>query len=485
MGDSLNSAHSGRQKDTAPTGSPAPLRGRLAHPLLWILIAGMVVRAGLLFWFRNEPLSIWDERDYNQLAVNLVEKGELSLEGHLCSIRPPLYPAVVAGVYACCGLENYQAVRVLQAILALATVALLYLLGSEIYDRRIGAWAAGFYCFYPSMLGQASLLLSETLFTFWLTLGCLAVVRFFHRQAIGYLVLGGVVIGLGALTRSVLWLSPPLLAVYVVLVAKTGFKRRLAGAGLMLVAFAATIAPWSIRNTRLQKTLVIIDVMGGRNFMMGNYDYTPMLRAWDAISMEGDKAWYAVLAAHDPQSPFVSQGELDKRALRYGLNFVRNNPGLTIRRDVAKLFNFWQLERSLVAGMRRGYFGGPPLAVILPLTAVIFGSYAAAMIAGIFGAVMTPPEDWRVHVFLLLVIAFICGLHTLVFAHSRYHLPLMPLVLTYSAAGLLGVRGIWRRRGTRSFWIAAGMTAILVCAWLWEIVIVDFERFMSILKDST
>jgi hypothetical protein len=37
---------------------------------------------------------------------------------------------------------------------------------------------------------------------------------------------------------------------------------------------------------------------------------------------------------------------------------------------------------------------------------------------------------------LLLVVAFVCALHSLVFAHPRYRLPLMPVLMVYAAAAL-------------------------------------------------
>lgn len=472
--------------DSAP--APPPARPWLrAHPLVWILLAGLAVRAVLWIWFAGEPLHPGDELEYNELAVNLVQRGEYVLEGQVSSMRPPLYPAFVAAVYACCGLANYQAVRALQAAVALATVALVFLLGRRLYGRRTGLWAAGLYCFYPSMLGQANLLLSETLFTFWLVLACLAVARSLQRESIGWLAAAGVVIGLAALSRSILWLFPPVLAVYVLCAWKTGFGRRAAAACLMVAAFAATIAPWSIRCSRLEGTFVAIDVMGGRNFMMGNYEHTPLDRMWDVISLPDEpaadaKPWYRVLAGEHPGFGHLTQGQRDKLAMRRGLRYVAEHPGQTAVRSVVRFFNFWQLERSLVAGMGRGWFGEPPLWAVLPLTALIFGAYAAAMIAGIFGAVMVAPADRRLWWLLLLVMAYVCGLHTLVFAHSRYHLPLMPLVLVFSSAALVHCGAIWRRRRTRRFRIAAALSLVLAGGWAWEIVAVDFQRFMKILR---
>src|SRR5262245_60569854 len=45
------------------------------RPLVWILVLGLVVRLALLVWFHyhGNVLHVWDERDYNDIAINLVE----------------------------------------------------------------------------------------------------------------------------------------------------------------------------------------------------------------------------------------------------------------------------------------------------------------------------------------------------------------------------------------------------------------------------
>jgi 4-amino-4-deoxy-L-arabinose transferase-like glycosyltransferase len=446
------------------------------------LLAGILVRFALWLWLCHEPLHIWDEQDYNRIAKNLVEDEEFSyFPGKRTSIRPPLFPAFVAGVYRLFGQDNYAAVRLIQAGLSLLTVLLLYKLGTEISSRRAGIWSAGLYCFYPSMLAYNNLLLTEVLFTFLLCSACYLVVLFFKRRPILHLLATGVVLGLAALTRSVLWLFPPLMCVFLLLTSRGPLRGRVLACSGLMICFIITIAPWAVRNTRLEKTLVFIDTMGGRNFMMGNYRHTPLYRSWDAVSLEGAQSWDWEVCSVYPPSSRPTQGALDKLALRQGLRFVSANPGLTVRRDLVKLFDFWGLERELIAGAGHGFFGDLPRVAFLLLAGIIVGGYSLAMLAAIFGAVMAPPGDKRVHWFFLLVMAFIWGMHTLVFAHSRYHLPLMPLVLVYTASAVVNRQRIWQARWRRPSWLAGGLSLILVLSWVWSFLVVDMERFLKVL----
>ncbi len=465
---------------------PGPIAadpGHRHHPwaLLVLLTLGAAVRLALWACFAGLPPSIEDERDYNALACNLVLHGEYAFQpGQPDSLRPPLYPALVAGAYRLFGLENYQAVRLLQAALSLLTVLLAYRLGTALYSPRVGLWAAGLCCFYPSLLGFNNLLLTEVLFTFLLSAFCLLFVRGLQRDSLPALALAGVLLALAALTRSVVWLFPPVLAVFLLLAFRAGWRRRLLAAAVLTAGFAAVLAHWVVRNTRLQRTFVAVDVMGGRNFMMGNYAHTPLYRSWAAIGLQGEQSWIREVIASSPQEERDTQGKLDKAALRHGLRFVVAHPGLTLRRDLVKFFDFWGLERELIAGAGEGYFGRVSRPVVLLLALAICGSYVAVLFAGLFGIVLTPPAGRPAHLFLLLVIAFVCGMHTLVFGHSRYHLPLMPLVMVYAAGALVHRKQLWLPRRP-AFWLACCLCALFLAGWTWDFLVVDWVRIQQLL----
>jgi hypothetical protein len=219
--------------------------------------------------------------------------------------------------------------------------------------------------------------------------------------------------------------------------------------------------------------------MGGRNFMMGNYEYTPLYRAWDAVSVGGEHAWDRVLFRETEPSLRDTQGKIDKLAMARGLKFVKENPGLTLKRDIVKFFDFWGLERELVAGADRGYFGPISRMGVVVIGIIVCGYYVAVLFGGIFGAVLSPPTDRRQHVLLMLPIAFICGVHTLVFAHSRYHLPVMPFVTLYAAAALTGA-GILANRRRAAFWLATGLCALVASGWAWNAAAGDLTKILRI-----
>ncbi|MBD3673128.1 MAG: glycosyltransferase family 39 protein [Planctomycetaceae bacterium] len=443
-----------------------------------LLFAGAVLR--ILIWNSTAgmPVQIVDAQDYNRLAVGLVETGKyLTPSGELSSQRPPLYPWLVAQIYRLHGVENFQAVRAWQGLLSLCTVLLVYRLGVLIYSPSVGLWAAAFATFYPSLLGFNCLLLSETLFTFLLTAGTCLILEAKYRNRLWLLALAGVVMGLAALTRSVQLMTLPFLGVYLGFVWNGKLGRKLIAACLPILFFGLTIAPWSYRNTQVQEVFTLIDVMGGRNAMMGNYEHTPLDRSWATISdVTGDKAWHVVLQEKNPEVQGMTQGQLDKAAMKYGIEFVLKHPVLSAQRTIVRFFNFWQLERTLVAGTQKGLWGELTKLQLLIMAAVIMGAYATVMYAAFLGMWLSPPEQKSDLILLGISILVPCLIHSAIFAHSRYHLPLMPLMYLFAAAAVTHLRVIYRQLGTMRFWLAISCCLILTLGWLREIVFVDLAQ---------
>lgn len=447
--------------------------------LALVLVAGALLRVAMAFAFGQSAPVITDAKDYDRLAVGLVETGAYVDEsGRLTSLRPPLFAAVAAQIFRLVGTENYLAVSLFQALVSLLTIAVAYRLGAELYSPQIGVVTAAIVGFYPTLLAYNQFFLSEVLFTFFVTAGALLSVRVAKTGGLAAAAMLGLCLGLGALTRSVLWLFAPILALGLVTLGSTKFANRVAASAITLVVFAATIAPWAWRNTQLQNTFTVVDVMGGRNVMMGNYEFTPIERSWATIESEtGDRAWFMVLAAQTEGYGKLTQGQIDKAAMKYGVNYFFSNPGQSVLRSTVKFFNFWQLEREIVAGMMQGLFGPASRTAAVVVGLLVCGAYAATIFAAIFGLFMTPPSSRAVAWLLLAWVAFPCAIHTIAFAHSRYHLPFIPILAVFAAAALTQMPAIWNNRRSWAFAAASLVCCVLAASWVREFVMVDLKWF--------
>lgn len=447
--------------------------------LFWLLLAGAALRILLVWGFGAVAPPNTDAQDYDRLATGIVETGGYIDEaGNLTSLRPPLFPAIAAQIYKWFGVHNYRAVAVFQAAISLGTVWLTFRLAAELYTPAVGLGAAAIVCFYPSLLAYNQFFLSEVLFTFFVAGGGLLTLRVARAAGVVEALLLGLCLGLGALTRSVLWLFAPVLVVTTLVLGQAARPQRAVAAAATLLAFAAVIAPWAWRNTRLHETLTFVDVMGGRNVMMGNYEYTPLERSWATIeSQTGERAWYYVLAMNTPGYGDLSQGEIDKAAMKYGVRYFFTHPLESLLRSTIKFFNYWQLEREIVAGARRGLPAKGAIAIAVALGIVVCGAYALTIIGAIFGALVTPPANRNELWLMLLWLAFPCAIHAVAFAHSRYHLPFVPILATFAAAAYSQWRTVLAARNTWTFRTACVASAVLVASWIREFVMVDAKWF--------
>jgi len=471
------------------------LRDRSRLLLLVALALGLVVRLGILVSTSHLGTPITDEQQYARLAGSIVAGDGFAWgPGEPTSIRPPLYPALVAGVWAIAGTGSLQAVRLAQIALALATTGLVYLLGARLYGPAVGRVGAAVFWLYPSLVFFNVLILTETLFTLLLVAFVLLAVMLVQSPRASVALLCGATLGLAALTRSVLWPLPlvfcPLvgLLITVPLTADTTsavrapIVRRAALPLLVLAGYAVVVAPWAIRNTRLQGVTTIVDTMGGINLRMGNYEYTPEDRMWDAVSLTGTQNWMHGYESPYPGAP-VTEGTKDKWAQRKAVEYMRAHPAQTIRRSFIKLADFWGLEREFIAGVQRGIYA-PPLWFAALASLCIVGGYILVVIAGVAGLWLSPPRDWRAQIVVLLPLLVILAGHTLAFGHSRYHIPLIPFLGVYGAALATAQLDSLRALRLTSRATVLGATATvtaLLAIWIRQVALVDLPRIKALL----
>jgi hypothetical protein len=291
----------------------------------------------------------------------------------------------------------------------------------------------------------------------------------------------GLALGLGALTRSVLWPLPILLCPLLLALLPGSFRRRMLLSTMVLAGYAIVVMPWAVRNTRLQKVVTVVDTIGGMNLRMGNYEHTPEDRMWDAVALTGDKNWvFALTQEGHPAGANITEGQKEKWAQRKAVEYMLANPGTTLRRAAIKFWDFWGLERSFIAGLQQGVYRPPRWFGVLAGAAILL-TCVGVMIAGGIGLWLAHP-DWRVHILMLAPIVVITGVHTIVFGHARYHKPLVPVLAVYAAAWTVQV---WRRNGplpSRAAMAGAALSVlVLLVGWGRQVLVVEGDKLRSLM----
>ena len=136
--------------------------------------AGMVFLLALLTrllyfgFFPPRSIQLDDAESWDGIAWNLAEgRGFLDANGLPTSVRPPVYPLFLAGIYKVFG-HSYPAAKLAQILLSALTCALLFLIGSRVFGEKLG-FISGLVCaFYPPLIVYSVIIGSETLYAFLL-----------------------------------------------------------------------------------------------------------------------------------------------------------------------------------------------------------------------------------------------------------------------------------------------------------------------------
>ena len=238
--------------------------------LIAIMVSSFLLKAYCLALTAEIPL-VLDERVYFRTARRF-----LSGQGVVGTAHPPLYGLFLAGVIFLLG-ESIWKIKLLQVVLSSINVWILFLLGKELFDRRVALVGALLFAFYPTLIGFTHYLWSETFFIFLLSWALYFLVRFASTRRRGYLVGGGFLLGLSALTRSVVFLFLPFLFLWLFLAHRRELRSTFLSVLLLTSSCLLVIAPWSVRNYRRYREFIFIETGWGRNLWKGNNRFEPAL----------------------------------------------------------------------------------------------------------------------------------------------------------------------------------------------------------------
>ncbi len=407
-----------------------------------------------------------DSRSYEQIAAALYEEGRYGTpKMRSPSDWSPGAPIFYAGVYFLTGGVDVERARIAVAILGAAMVLLVYLLGSRLGGPGVGLLAALGAAIYPTFLDNNGQLLSEPIAAFTLVA---AVLAFFWASDEGRSpwawLLPGALLGATALTRPEYLAFAAVFALLALV--RVGRQRSwrlgVASSVLLVAAFAAVLAPWTVRNYVVLDRFVPVTTGGGKalfvaTYLPGNGRQLQVKRA--LIKRYTGDRYVSPEEVRDTEMKNL----LDKVARKYPelerdaalarigrenfRKYFSERPFAYMRMVATKMWNVW----------RRG--SGPTMRA----PGWIAFHYAIVALALLGLAVLAWRRRWEA-LLLALLIGGITVLGGLLLAVPRRNVPLMPLVLALAAAGAVWlslVAGGWiaERRRPRAGARAVGTSA--------------------------
>ncbi len=218
-----------------------------------------------------------DAIQYDRLGFNLASGNGFSLSETSpfspTMAREPAYPAFLAVIYRIFG-HNTAFVFFMQILLHSATAVLAYYLAKGIFSETAALWSGIMTALFPTLSNMPAYLLSETFFTFVLSLGIFIYGVALMKKNILVFVLAGAVFAVAALTKVASTALPLTIVAVTALTSMSGkidLRRQALGLICFLAVFSLTLSTWVVRN----------------HFVFGDYSLT--LRGGEALWSRAEK----------------------------------------------------------------------------------------------------------------------------------------------------------------------------------------------------
>jgi tetratricopeptide (TPR) repeat protein len=433
----VNSESSAAVEPEAGT-SRTGFRAVVDRPWFWpvaIFALAFILRTVYTFQVRYTPffhtLGL-DAKFYDdwarRIASGTSEKGAFFMT--------PLYSYFLAVIYRLFG-RDLLLVRMIQAGLGSATAVLVYLLGREVFDRRVGVLAGLITACYGALIFYDCSILLTPLLVFLTVLALFVLVRadVTGRPAL-YLASGGV-LGLAAIGRAAALASAAVAVLWILLspreradrsgghASRAGAWRR---AALVVLGILVVIAPVTVRNFVVERDFVPITSNGGLNFFIGNGDGATggyvKPQGLDIVT-DPDGEAIAERALRRNLKPSEVSGYWYGRAWEN----IRANPGPWAKlmvRKVAFVMSSYELPQLENYDFQKRY----SRLLALPLPA--FSLIAPLGLAGL-GLTFRRRRPRLLAVFACVYLLSIAAF----FVVARYRLPVVPLLIVFAAYAVI------------------------------------------------
>ncbi len=402
-----------------------------------------------------------DTQTYMRLAINVVDHDAFSASTEE-PFEPdfdatPGFPAFIMAVFALFGRSITHIVLILLIIDSTVPV-ILFRIGDRWRSWRIGAAAGGLYAISLLPVLSCQHVLSDSLFTFFLSLQILFYLRFFREGRSRDLLIMVLLIGIMTLIRPTASYWIFILLGLLLFVRPLPGNRRMSRILISAVIFAAICTPWIARNVHQGAGFRLVT----NTAKTVRYYFAAAVEAENTGTPAGKirKEWKATDLKHFESNPGLYPDENARAAYKTekGLEIIRRHPLVFARLSARPYVLFPALDAfyehiGVSAGGKgtldiltregpwaavRHYFDGRTwlLIPVFPWILLLGVTYLAC-IAGLF--ICFREKAWGAllsFVFFALYYIALLGPLTL----SRYRLPAMPAIVLMAGLGMASLK---------------------------------------------
>ena len=324
------------------------------------MVIGVLVRITL-------SLSIWsrgltaDAHFFHVSAAFLASgKGYETLSGDPTADHLPVFSLVLA-FFDLVGLHSIGEQRIAVSILTGAGVLLLGLVGREVAGPAVGLVGAAIAAVNPNWFQSSAILMSESVYLIVIPGILLVALGCIRRPAVWRFGILGLLIAIATLIRSEAIDFTVLLGAPVVLIATSGWRRRLQTGMAFVVGLLLVLTPWLVRND-IQLGGATLSTNGGVT-LAGSYcpaALDPNNSDYGSFNTACAISEYIVLIKHTrPPDGAKAYTELTlnqvatSRAETFALGHLDDMPGLIAARELS-VWGFGNRDFQLSLGTAEG-----------------------------------------------------------------------------------------------------------------------------------
>ncbi|MCB8980360.1 MAG: glycosyltransferase family 39 protein [Ardenticatenaceae bacterium] len=413
-----------------------------SHKAVLIVIGiAFIIRLSIALYSPGNPHE--DFASYYNLAVNLTEGSGFSGTSGPTAFRAPGYPLFLSLFFYIFGTSLFVA-RMANVLLSTIVVLGTYLVSREAFSENIALISATIVAFTPSLILYTPILASENLATPLLLISIWLIILGWERTKLSYFFLAGVSMSIATLTRPGFLMFPCVIAIYMAF-----RKLQLALIFRYLSAFAIglllTLSPWVIRNYLVFGQFIPVATNGGFNLAIGFNQYSTGEYIGNVTETVLGKEYD--WAAYRLKDSNLTEPDIDQALKTAALEFIKENPVRAITLSLPKLLYFYGDD---VSGVYHNIaFPSRPTPNWLWKTSRWIAQLYYLIVLVLASSTLFLYKRINLYphaVFILAVIAYWTFLHMVFFGGDRFHLPILPLLFSFSSIPIWELTTRWRKR---------------------------------------
>ena len=191
----------------------------------------------------------WDEVTH-LLGGTFILRGDFQSYFNNNAFYPPLFDVFSAAFFGIGGISLF-ADRLVAVVFSLLTLYVVFEFGYRTYGPKVGLLASIFLGIMPGYFWLSRMSMIETMLIFFFTVSALLFYSWLRTDRLSLLVLSGLALGLGILTKYQLIVVGAIMIMALVFFGRKNFKKKLTRFPIIILAVIGVVTPWILVSYQL------------------------------------------------------------------------------------------------------------------------------------------------------------------------------------------------------------------------------------------